>query len=296
MPALTPHQISRYGWRGPSLRSLLLPQADPSELQVHDEVDPRNEYMTPVYDQLQAGTCTANADAAQIDADRIVNGEQPFFPSRLGIYSCERIIEGSPLTADTGAQGGDGLVAASQWGLLPESAWAYTDDITSPLFTTDPRPQIAAAVAAGTGLKLARPFKSVAQDDLSIKQVLSNKQTITFGFVVYESFESAEVARTGIMPVPNPSQEAVVGGHEVICVGYLKSEPGYYLVRNSWNTTWGIGGYFLMPSSVLLSSSLSSDLKTIYRPGPAPGPKPGPRPSPRKRRRRKICQLLGRTS
>jgi C1A family cysteine protease len=94
--------------------------------------------------------------------------------------------------------------------------------------------------------------------------VLSNKQTIALGFSVYESFESAEVAKTGIVPLPTRG-EKVLGGHEVLLVGYLKDEPNYGLVRNSWGAGWAMQGYLLMPWAYLLDAHLASDFRTIRR-------------------------------
>ena len=99
----------------------------------------------------------------------------------------------------------------------------------------------------------------------SMKAVLSNRQTMAFGFSVYETFESPDVAKTGIVPLPTRG-EKVLGGHEVLLVGYLKDEPNYGLVRNSWGTGWGIKGYFLMPWAYLLDAHLASDFRTIRRP------------------------------
>jgi len=53
-----------------------------------------------------------------------------------------------------------------------------------------------------------------------------------FGFTVYESFESAEVAKTGIVPMPGPA-ERTLGGHAVCAVGY-DDKGKRFLVRNSW--------------------------------------------------------------
>jgi C1A family cysteine protease len=58
----------------------------------------------------------------------------------------------------------------------------------------------------------------------------------------------------------------VLGGHEVLVVGYLAAYPNHALVRNSWGTGWGIGGYFLMPWTFLLDSGFTGDLRTIVRP------------------------------
>ena len=98
----------------------------------------------------------------------------------------------------------------------------------------------------------------------SIKAVLSVRQTMAFGFTVYESFESAEVAKTGIVPMPARG-ERTLGGHEVLLVGYVKDQVNYGLVRNSWGDGWGLKGYFLMPWSYILDANLASDFRTIRR-------------------------------
>jgi C1A family cysteine protease len=69
----------------------------------------------------------------------------------------------------------------------------------------------------------------------AFKQVFSNQQTISFGFTVYESFETSGVAKSGIVPIPQTGEE-ILGGHEVLAVGYLRSEPDHVLVRNSWGS------------------------------------------------------------
>ena len=104
-------------------------------------------------------------------------------------------------------------------------------------------------------------------------QVLSNQQTISFGFTVHESFESSSVARSGIVLMPEPD-EKVLGGHEVLAVGYLRGEPEYVLVRNSWGSRqtggrgWGLhgSGYFLMPWRMILDPKICADWTTIRRP------------------------------
>ncbi len=251
----------RYGWR-PSLPDHRDVVADTSEIPILEEVDPREEYMTPVYDQMQLNDCTANAVAAAIDADRIVRGMEPIYPSRLGIYWLERFIEHQPVDADEGAMGRDGFKAARNYGVLPESDLPYTDDKTSAAFREDPREN---PKWSTDGWRLPDQYKSVPRSLTAIKRVLSNRQTIAFGFRVPSSFESEEIARTGIMAQPAES-ELTNEGHEVLAVGYLKAEPNYCLVRNSWGTGWGIAGYFLMPWAWLLDSGFTEDLRTIYRP------------------------------
>jgi hypothetical protein len=63
-----------FGWR-PSLPDPRDIPADPTEIPVLPEVDPRGTYMSPIYDQGHLGSCTANAVAAAIDADRLADGQ-----------------------------------------------------------------------------------------------------------------------------------------------------------------------------------------------------------------------------
>lgn len=253
---MTVRTLRRYGWR-PSLPDHRDVIADTAGLKVAAEVDPRKQ-LPPVYNQGQLGSCTANAVAAAIDYDRIVNGEKPITPARLPIYFLERLIEGQPATADTGAMGRDGFKAAQKFGYWPESEVPYTDDASALAFSADPRKLPGA-------IKLERPYKAVRRSVTAFKQVFTNHQTIAFGFSVFESFEGEDVARSGVMPVPGPREEQL-GGHEILGVGYLRSEPNYCLCRNSWGEDWGLGGYFLMPWSVILDPSMASDFRTVYRP------------------------------
>jgi C1A family cysteine protease len=254
-----PRKIEKYGWK-PSLpdpRDIL---ADTSGISILDEVDPRHDYMTPIYDQLKLGSCTSQAVAAAIDADRIINGEHPIYPSRLWIYALERIIEGSLLTQDTGAYGRDGFKAVTKYGVVPEKTWPYSDRID--FWSKNPM----TSTVWSQRHPISRPYKTVPRNLSSMKQVLSNKQTIALGFSVFESFESNAVAQTGIMPHPNVTRERMLGGHEVLMVGYLKKYPDHALMRNSWSQHWGLNGYFLMPWSIVLDPRLSNDFWTIYRP------------------------------
>ncbi len=258
-------KIARYGWKH-SLPDHRRRSADPSGITVLPEVDPRPN-MPPVFDQLQLGACTANATAAAFQYDAILDGHDPGALSRLWIYYWERSIEGTLAQGDVGAEGGDAFKVASEIGIPPETDWPYNIANFNP-----PQPP-APATANESYYKLTKPFATPPQTQLAFQQVLSNNQTIAFGFTAYESFESPAVASTGIVPMP-AQDEQLVGGHEVLLVGYLQSEPNYGLVRNSWGSettdgvAWGLNGdgYFLMPWQYILSSSLAGDWTTVQRP------------------------------
>ena len=252
---LTPRRINRYGWK-PSLPDARDHIADTSELVVLDEVDPRAD-LPDVFDQGQLGSCTANAVAAAVEYDSKLNRADPGVLSRLWIYYYERKLEGAPADQDTGAYGRDGLKVCHKLGVPLEAGWPY--DISK--FADEP------PASLGTEARRHRisNYRVVPRNVDSMRAVLSNRQTIAFGFSVYESFESPEVARTGIVPLPTRAEKQL-GGHEVLLVGYLKDEPNYGLARNSWGTGWGIKGYFLMPWAYLLDAHLASDFRTIRRP------------------------------
>lgn len=251
-----------FGWR-PSLPDPRDIRADTSEIEILPEVDPRHDYMPPIYDQGQLNSCTANAIAAAIDADRLADGQGAMTPSRIAIYWFERFLEGQPATVDHGAMGRDGLKAARQFGVLPEADWPYPASPQDPEFAQDPR---TCDKWAPDHWVLDDQYKSVNRSETDFKRVLSNKQTIAYGFAVFSSFVSEDVAHDGIVPAPDPSQIIPNEGHEVLAVGYLEAYPQHCLCRNSWGTGWGMGGYFLMPWSVLLDPGFSSDFRTIYRP------------------------------
>ena len=252
---VTARTIHHYGWK-PSLPDLRDHIADTSALKILDEVDPRAE-LPEVFDQGQLGSCTANAVAGAVEYDAKLNGTDPGFLSRLWIYFYERKLEGAPTDQDSGAMGRDGFKVCHKVGVPLEKDWPY--DIAK--FSEQPP----ASLDHEAEQHRISNYRAVPRNLDSMKAILSNKQTIAFGFTVYSSFESPEVARTGIMPLPSRNEQ-VLGGHEVLLVGYLKDEPNYGLVRNSWGTGWGLKGYFLMPWAVFMDANLASDFRTIGRP------------------------------
>jgi len=205
-----------------------------------------------VYDQGQLGSCTANAIAAALEFDQMKEKQQVFMPSRLFIYYNERVMEGT-VNEDSGAQIRDGIKSVAQQGDCPETLWPY--DITK--FAVKPPAQC---------YQQALKFKALQYQRLSqilnqLKGCLASGYPFVFGFTVYSSFESQQVAQTGHAPMPSPP-EASVGGHAVMAVGYDDSQ-NWFIVRNSWGVGWGMQGYFTLPYAYLLEQNLANDFWTI---------------------------------
>ena len=94
-----------------------------------------------------------------------------------------------------------------------------------------------------------------------MKSCLAAGYPFVFGFTVYESFETDEVASSGIAPMP-ASSETALGGHAVLAVGY-DDASSRFLVRNSWSAQWGMGGYFTLPYRYVADDNLADDFWTI---------------------------------
>ena len=94
-----------------------------------------------------------------------------------------------------------------------------------------------------------------------MKGCLASGYPFVFGFSVYDSFESEAVARSGEMPMPQPT-ERLLGGHAVLAVGYDDATQRF-IVRNFWGRKWGMAGYFTMPYGYMTDSNLADDFWTI---------------------------------
>jgi C1A family cysteine protease len=94
-----------------------------------------------------------------------------------------------------------------------------------------------------------------------LKSCLAAGNPFVFGFTVYQSFESATVAQTGVLPMPGKT-ESVLGGHAVMAAGYDDNKNAF-IVRNSWGDAWGQKGYFYMPYDYITSTDLADDFWTI---------------------------------
>ena len=104
-------------------------------------------------------------------------------------------------------------------------------------------------------------YQRVRQTLSQLRGCLASGDPFVFGFTVYESFESAAVARTGHAPLP-AAGESAIGGHAVVGVGYDDVKQ-WFIVRNSWGARWGRKGYFTLPYAYVTDDDLASDFWTI---------------------------------
>lgn len=240
-----------YGWLPdiPDQRDFLYSAIAPV-IKLPSKVDLRDDCST-VEDQGKLGSCTAQALAGNIEfLDKKLDGRYTDV-SRLFIYYNERAAEGA-VKYDSGAQIRDGIKTLKSFGVCEEKIWPY-------IIARFVRKPSSACYAEGKKHRIVSYHRIHTLGEMLV--CLAEGFPFVFGFAVYESFESAKVKRTGIVNMPL-KREVRLGGHAVMAVGYDKPK-GRFLVRNSWGTGWGMGGYFTMPFEYL--ETLAGDFWTIRK-------------------------------
>ena len=210
----------------------------------------------PVYNQGDIGSCTANAIAGAYQYDEI-NGHTKvdFTPSRLFIYWNERDMEGT-VDTDSGAAIRDGIKSINVTGVCSEALWPYGPG----KFTAKPTAQCYAQAKGQKALAYARLDNTNLNQ---LKMSLAAGLPFVCGIQVYASFESDQVAKSGMVPMP-ASGEQLLGGHAIMCVGYDDAKK-CFIMRNSWGPGWGLAGYFYIPYAYLTSTSLASDFWVVKK-------------------------------
>ncbi|CAE7629520.1 unnamed protein product [Symbiodinium sp. CCMP2456] len=145
-----------------------------------------------------------------------------FTPSRLFIYYNERYVEGF-VRWDIGGMLRDGIKTMARVGVCPEKVWTYEN--ISEKFKQEPD---------WFCYELAKKCKivgyaRVAQELTQMKMCIANGYPFVFGFSVFPSFQTKEVASTGKMVMPLPDEEER-GGHAYIC------NPD--LANDFWSIEW----------------------------------------------------------
>jgi len=210
------------------------------------KVDLRSK-MPPVYDQGQLGSCTANAIVAIFQYDA-----PTFMGSRLFLYYNERVMI-KTTSYDSGAYLSDGIKSLKTSGICAESLWPYS---VGKFATKPPNPCYTAALK-----NRVITANNIPNTLAAMKASLVANEPFVIGFLVYASFQTNAVAATGIVPMPR-NGERLLGGHAVVVCGYDDSKQ-WWIVRNSWGSKWGAGGYFYVPYAYFLNTRLASDLWNV---------------------------------
>lgn len=222
-------------------------------LAIPDQIDWRKR-LEACWDQGELGSCVSHGVGSVI---KYVYPD--LMPSRLKIYYDGRVFE-KTTRQDSGLEIRDGIKAAV-FGVCPESMWPY--DISK--FKKKPLAACYSKKNERFITEYARVGKTSKPSDIldEMLNCLTQGSPIVFGTMLYESFESDSVAKSGILQMPQ-TKEKPLGGHCMAAYGANKTKKTF-IVRNSWGTDWGDNGYIHMPFDYLINTDLTSDSWMITR-------------------------------
>ena len=215
------------------------------------------KWCTPVEDQENLGSCTANAGSGLLEYFENKAYGKYIDGSRLFLYKVSRNL--LQKKGDYGSHIRTTMMAMVRFGIPPEKYLPYRVE----KFDEEPDPF---CYAFAQNFQAAQYFRldsaGLAKDKVleQIKINLSASIPSIFGFTVYSSINQA--GKDGRIPFPDQN-EGVEGGHAIVAVGYddkmkitnesnNEKTTGALLIRNSWGINWGEKGYGWLPYKYVL--------------------------------------------
>jgi C1A family cysteine protease len=221
-------------------------------------------WCSPVEDQGDIGSCTANAGVALLEYfQRRATGKH-LDASRLFLYKTTRNLLG--WTGDDGAFLRTTMKAMVLFGIPPEEYWQYEK---ARLNEEPPAFCYAFAQNYRSIIYYRLDPPGTPPDDIlaNVRKCLSSGLPAMFGFTVYSSMPGVGDKAADI-PFPG-DKDSCEGGHAVVAVGYDDSRrigkcTGALLIRNSWGSEWGDHGYGWLPYDYV-TRGLADDFWTLLR-------------------------------
>lgn len=175
---------------------------------------------TPVKNQEQCGSCWAFSATETIESAMLMAGQQPQIGAPQMIVDCD--------TNDSGCNGGDPAEAMSwiiqQGGQDAESCYPYTAQDGN------------CASSQCTPVNKISSTTSIAQDENSIYTALANSGPLS----ICCDAEAWQNYNGGILAASQCGDNV---DHAIQLTGYSSSQGGYWIVRNSWGSSWGENGF-----------------------------------------------------
>jgi len=260
----------KFGRQHPQSKDFKMPETK-FQVKFHTEPLPEkvnlSSLIKDVYDQQNIGSCVSNSVAMAYRMTLAVYNAKTSFhkyawyykdlkPSRLFLYFYTRLLEDIPPSEDVGSSILSGYRAVIEHGVVDEQYWPYDTKMFSQLPPANVLQRAEDNVTPG--------YHKVKNTLQELKHALANKQPVSFGAVLFQSFFTAQVANTGSVPVPKKVNKDVCGGHALLLVGYDDSKKVFY-VKNSWSEKWGRDGICEFPYDYITDPDLCADFWCFVR-------------------------------
>jgi hypothetical protein len=208
-------------------------------------------YLTPIENQGDSNSCTANATAGAHEYLLKRLKGQAGDVSRLFIYYNARKLDDA-VGVDEGSYLQSCVGVLREYGACSEQTWPFDLDRILDVPHANAYDEATAFLihdAARVEVKLK-----------AMRSCLAEGYPFTFGLMLFESFQQA--GKTGLVPMPDIEQEKMDGGHAMLCVGYSDADR-VFIIRNSWGADWGDEGYCYIPYAYMTNPDLNGDCWTI---------------------------------
>src|SRR5215207_1190082 len=204
---------------------------------ITERVALKDEFLPPIRDQLALGSCVGHSVSSALLYSLRQKGEV-FRKPGYGLsplycyYRAREYI--NTIHEDSGAYIRDGVKGAFAYGVATEATHPYKID----RFTKAPT-QTANTTARWHQIKGG--YKRCLSVD-EVMQALSEDMAVAGGF---SCFSNLDAGHKGHIPMPGPN-DSLEGGHAVF---FVAADPATreFKFANSWNETWGDGGYGYLP-------------------------------------------------
>jgi len=206
--------------------------------------------MPIIKSQGQRGTCVGFAcTALNEDYSTLYKGTTPDLSEQCLYQRCKE-NDGQPNSAGTWVNVAMDCLVNS--GEATESCQPYNPNLPH----NQPGPHPSCCNTESPQWKIYQKQQLNQNSVADIKAAIADNKVVAFSIPVYHSwYDSAAVRRTGNITMPLPGEQHFAG-HAMLFVGYQDDAAtpggGYFILRNSWGTTWGYqctygAGYGTLP-------------------------------------------------